>query len=432
MNPIYLNFVDNIKKHKLISSNDKVLACVSGGADSMTMVNMLVDYLSDDLSRLEVAHLNHNLRGKDSKKDEDFVRNYCKGKSLKFHCLSLDIEALAKKERLSIEDCGRRYRKKFFQDIVSGRKAFKIALAHNFDDQAETVLMRLVRGTGVDGLRGMRQEDGNIIRPILFLRRKEIEEYIEDMGLSFVQDKTNFENIYNRNKYRNLLIPYLERDFNPNIKEGLVRLAEIASIEKEYMDKCLDRLYKSCLDQEDSTSISLYEERVNGLSKNEKIQLIRYAIIRLNGTGYAFEYSHFKEMAKIIDAKKGKEVVINSISISKSFNNIIIKKLRPNDLLSPIYPKRAGRLKVNSFEINLEIPEDFPLSIRMRKNGDRIELRGKERKLKDFLIDRKIDKVDRDYLPIIESGGIILAVGDIYENKRAIEDFSIKIKVNGG
>ena len=366
MNPTYLKFVDNIRNKKLISVKDKILACVSGGADSMTMVNMLIDYLSDDLSRLEVAHLNHNLRGADSRRDEEFVRDFCKNHNIKFHCISLDIESLAKKERLSIEDCGRKYRKKFFSDIVSNRKDFKIALAHNFDDQAETVLMRVVRGTGIDGLRGMKEKDGILIRPILILKRTEIEAYIQDEGLSFVQDKTNFENDYSRNKYRNLIIPYLEIDYNPRVKESLVRLSEIASMEADFRDSCLDKLFNTCLCQEEDSWISFYEDRVKGLTKNERIQLIRYAVIRLKGSGYSFEYSHFGEMTKVVDSKPGKGVCINSISVSKSFNKILIKEQDSNDLQEPIYPVGSGHFKINSYEIYLDSPKNIKLRIRMR------------------------------------------------------------------
>ena len=432
MNPTYLKFVDNIREKNLISSHDKILACVSGGADSMTMVSMLIDYLEGDFSRLEIAHLNHNLRGEDSKRDEDFVRKFCQERGIIFHCLSLDIDDLAKTERLSIEDCGRKYRKKFFLDIVAKRNNFKIALAHNFDDQAETVLMRLVRGTGVDGLKGMKEKDGIIIRPILFLKRNEIEKYIEEHGISFVQDMTNFENEYSRNKYRNLLIPYIEREYNPSIKESLVRLSEIASMETDFRDVYLERIFDTCLFQESYRRVYFYEDRVRKLSKSERLQLVRYAVIRLNGSGYFFEYSHFIEMAKIIDSKPGKEVTINSISISKSFDKILIKKQETNDLKEDIYPAESGHFIINSFRIDLDVPEGISLRIRMRKNGDRILLKGKERKLKDYLIDEKIDRVDRDYLPIIDYGGIILAVGNIYENKEAIENLSIGIEVSGG
>lgn len=428
---MYQKFVDNIIEKNLIQDDDKVLACVSGGADSMSMLHMLIKYLKCDTSRLEVAHFDHQLRGEYSKRDADFVKEFCRDNNIVFHLMTMDIKKQSEIEKLSIEECGRKYRYKFFYEIVNNQSDFKIALAHNLDDQAETVLMRIIRGTGIDGLVAIKEKDGRIIRPLLGICRREIEEYIQSEGIEFVQDHTNFENDYTRNKIRNVIIPLIEKNINPSFKSALVTLSSHARDEKMMRDEYINGIFAKLLQRDAKYSIHLDKKEFNSLEEYVQLNLLRFAILRLKGNLQGFDYAHYKEFLNLTRSDQGKEIVINDISASVSYESFIIKNIKSNplDLACPI--QGEGLLNVNGFDIDYDLLS-YQAIIRKRKNGDRIFSRGKDRKLKDFFIDNKIDLADRDFYPIVEIDDEIIAVGNVYRNNKAIDRMKIKININGG
>lgn len=428
---IYDFFVENIKQKALIGKKSSVLCCVSGGADSMTLLDLFLRFFKDDKSKLQVAHVNHNLRGDYSLRDQKFVEEFCQKNDIIFHCKSLNIKQLAEDEGLSIEDCGRKYRYAFFRQIASGMKDCKIALAHNLDDQAETVLMRIIRGTGIDGLEGIHEKDGDIIRPILHVSREDIESYVELNSIEYVQDHTNFENDYTRNKIRNILIPQIETEYNPQFKLALVKLSKIAADENKLKSSYIDRIFHESIVKSTKNSLYLGVLRLSMMEDYEKIEIIRKSIEVLRGSLYGFDYSHFEEFRKLMHSTTGKEMTIQGINVSVSFGNLIVRNVIKNDLNKDITIFHSGTYYVNGFTIEIGL-KDSQVIIRRRKDGDKIFSRSKNRKLKDYLIDKKIDKFLREYLPIIEKDNEILAVGNIYKNYSLLNEYDIKIKINGG
>ena len=231
--------LSTINKYNLIQKGDKIVIGVSGGPDSMCLLDSLY-YLKDKLNiEIFVAHINHMIR-KEADEETEYVKDYCKNKNIKCYVKKVEVEKLAKEQKLGTEEMGRKIRYEFFKEIAKKENANKIATAHNLNDNVETVLLNLLRGTGVSGLKGIEikriENDIEYIRPIRECERKEIEEYCEKQKLNPKVDKTNLESIYNRNKVRNDLIPYLKREFNPNILEGINRLSDIAREEEEYFD----------------------------------------------------------------------------------------------------------------------------------------------------------------------------------------------------
>lgn len=428
---MYQKFFDNINNKNLIKDEDKILACVSGGADSMSMLHMLLKYFKGDKDRIEVCHFNHQLRGKEADRDEEFVRAFSMNHSLKFHCESKDIETLAKKDGLSIEECGRKYRHAFFKSIVGDDKNFKIALAHNLDDQAETVLMRIIRGTGIDGLTGIKEQDGQIIRPLLTISRSDIEDYIAKENITFVQDHTNFESEYTRNKLRNIFIPWIEKEINPSFKKSLLKLSDHASNDKLIKEDYVSRIFDSLVIENKNISILLDRNKLSDYKEFVQTELIRTAIERILGHLQGFDQVHYEEFLKILVADQGKEMTINNISLSIYSDNLLIKKVFPNQLCQPIFLKGKGKIVVNGFLINYDT-KNKSLTLRKRKDGDRIFYRDKLRKLKDFFINRKISMVDRDYYPIVEFEGDILAVADIFLDRNKLNAEHIDINIDGG
>jgi len=199
-----------IIKHNLFSYGDSILVAVSGGADSICMLDVLVSLKEEFQIKISVAHLNHMLRGEEAYRDEKFVQSICKAYQVPYHVTRIDITKLSADKRCSVEEAGRIARYEFFQQLKAEYNINCIATAHNKNDNVETVLMRLMRGTSIHGLGGIpSKNDSGVIRPLLHATREEIEGYIRSHNLSYVVDRTNLENSYTRNKIRNQLLPYI-------------------------------------------------------------------------------------------------------------------------------------------------------------------------------------------------------------------------------
>ncbi|HLR36336.1 MAG TPA: tRNA lysidine(34) synthetase TilS, partial [Tissierellales bacterium] len=207
--------LETIRNYNLIDEGDQVVIGVSGGPDSMALLYILLDIKKVIPFNIYVAHVNHGVRGEAANKDEEFVRNICKDLNFPFYSIKVNMYEYAKDHNMTGEEAGRKLRYDFFKKVLKKHGRGKIAVAHNKNDQAETLIMRFMRGTGIDGLKGIPYKRGNIIRPLLEINRDEIEAYIGENKIDTRLDKTNLEPIYNRNKIRLELMPYIEENFNP-------------------------------------------------------------------------------------------------------------------------------------------------------------------------------------------------------------------------
>lgn len=241
-----MNVIDTV--YKTITENDlvhgdKILAALSGGADSVCLTHVLY-ILSDRLGiKLYACHLNHMIRGKDADSDEAFCRAFTESLGIAFFSKKADVPAFAKERGISEELAGREIRYDYFNEIAEGNTIPLIATAHNRNDNAETITMNFIRGSGSLGLCGIPCKRGNIIRPLLDVTRSEIEQYCSENKLAYVTDKTNAENVYTRNKIRLGLIPYITNDFNPNFVGTVTRNAEIVSRDEKYIDSVADNVF---------------------------------------------------------------------------------------------------------------------------------------------------------------------------------------------
>ncbi|MBR6645957.1 MAG: tRNA lysidine(34) synthetase TilS, partial [Clostridia bacterium] len=191
-----------IEKHNLLTFGDSVLCALSGGADSVCLLRVLCLLKEKYDLKIFAAHINHMLRGESADSDEEFAKELCKNFDVPFYSKKIDVLKYAKEHSQSTEEAGREVRYNFFYELCDTYNINKIATAHNLNDNTETVVMRFIRGTGINGLSGIPYKNNNIIRPILDLSRKEIEAFLKDENISFVTDKTNFEPVYFRNKVR--------------------------------------------------------------------------------------------------------------------------------------------------------------------------------------------------------------------------------------
>lgn len=291
-----------IQKYKLIQKEDKIVIGVSGGPDSMTLLHVLYQLREKIGFEICVAHINHMIR-EEADEETKYVKEFCENIGVNCYIKRVDVQKESQEQKISTELAGRNARYKFFEEIAKKEKANKIATAHNANDNAETVLMNFMRGSGTSGLKGIEKiRDGKFIRPIIECNRKEIEQYAEENHLEPKYDKTNMENIYTRNKIRNLLIPYIEKEFNPNIVESINRLSTIAMKEDEYFHKLVETLFeKLCINADncDKNTIIINLKEFNILDDVIKARFILYTISKLLGSSQGIEKIHIEDIIKL-------------------------------------------------------------------------------------------------------------------------------------
>ena len=296
--------LNTINKYNMIQSGDGIVIGVSGGPDSMTLLNIL-NNLKEKLNiKLYVAHINHSIR-EEADAETEYVKEFCKKIDVEFFAKKVKVEEIAKELKMGTEEAGRNIRYEFFEEVAHKVGANKIATAHNLNDNAETVLMNIMRGTSVSGLKGIdKVRDGKYIRPIIECSRAEIEEYCKEKNLNPRYDKSNNENIYTRNKIRNLLIPFLQKEFNPNIVEGINRLSQIAIEEEQFINKVVEKEYEKLQIAVDNTIILNLKE-FNKLDYVIKAKLILYTISKVYGKTSGIEKKHIDDIIKLCDNNIG-------------------------------------------------------------------------------------------------------------------------------
>ena len=236
-----------INKENLLTRGKKVIVTCSGGADSIFLLHILNKLGYDCI----VAHCNFHLRGEESNRDENFVREYCKKENLTLLVEHFDTTKYATEKKLSIEMAARELRYNWFENIRKEYNAQAIAVAHHSDDSIETILLNLLRGTGLKGICGIRPKNGYIVRPLLCVNRKEIEEYLQNNDTQYITDSTNLENEYTRNKIRNIVMPIL-REINPQIDSVMLSNAENFT--------AAESIYQSVIEKEKSSAISITDD----------------------------------------------------------------------------------------------------------------------------------------------------------------------------
>lgn len=317
-----------IQKHNLIQKGDKIVIGVSGGPDSMCLLNCLF-CLKEILSiELVVCHINHMLR-KEAEEETKYVQRFCDKIGVPCFTKYVDVIKLSQEQKLGTEEMGRKVRYEFFEEVAQKTNSNKIATAHNSNDNAETVLMNLLRGSGISGLKGIEIKVKQYIRPILECNRTEIEDYCKEKDLNPRIDKTNLENDYTRNKIRNQLIPYLQKDFNSNIIQGLNRLSELATEEEEYFKEIVSKTYETLKIGENEKEVILDLQEFNRLPKVIKGRLLLYTINKVIGTTQGIGKVHIEDCIKLCANNIGNKYLTpnKNVKIFVKKGNIFVKKM---------------------------------------------------------------------------------------------------------
>ena len=299
--------IETIRKYSLIENGDKIVLGISGGPDSISMLNIIKEIKDEQIIKFEicVAHINHMIR-EEAIDDEKYVKDYCERNNIKCYIKRIDVMKIANDKKIGTEEAGRNARYDFFEEILKKTDSNKIAIAHNKNDKIETIIMNLLRGSGLSGLKGIEPiRDDKFIRPLIECERQEIEQYCEENKLEPRIDKTNFENEYTRNKIRNVLIPYIKKEFNPNIINTLNRLSELVGEEEEYIEKQVERNFENLKLVETKKEIVLDLKKFNKLEKVIKSRLVLYTIMSIFGTTKGIEKVHVDDIIKLCDNNIG-------------------------------------------------------------------------------------------------------------------------------
>lgn len=291
--------IDTIKKYNLIELEDKIVLGVSGGPDSISMLNILNEIKEELNFEIYVAHINHMIR-EEAEDDEKYVQSYCEKNNIHFFAKRIDVKQVANNMKTGTEEAGRKIRYDFFEEVMQKVGANKIAIAHNKNDKIETIIMNLLRGSGTSGLKGIEPvRDNKYIRPLIECERQEIEQYCEENNLNPRIDKTNFENDYTRNKIRNIIIPYIKKEFNPNIIETINRLSQVATEESDYIDRQTSKIYQDLLIERNQNQIVLKLKEFNEQEKVIKSRIILLATKQLMGSTQGIEKIHIEDIIKL-------------------------------------------------------------------------------------------------------------------------------------
>ena len=312
--------LETIKKYNLISENDKIVVAVSGGPDSMCLLHILLTLRKEYNLELNVAHVNHMIRD-NAILAEEYVKDFCEKNNLNFFVKKVDVHELSKKDRIGTEEAGRKARYEFFNEVKEMTSSNKIAIAHNKNDKVETIFLNLIRGTGTYGLIGIEPKNGIYIRPLLEIERENIERYCDEFNLNPRIDESNFENIYNRNKIRNVIIPYIKKEFNPNIVNTVSRLSDIVQDEEKYFNKIVENEYKKLVIEETNEYIKLNRKEFNDLDLIIRKKLVFYVINKLIGSTMGIEKIHVEDIIKLCSNNIGNKYLTPKKNIKVSLKN---------------------------------------------------------------------------------------------------------------
>ncbi len=456
--PLFASFKGFIRKEKLFSHRDSILVAVSGGPDSLCLLNLLI-LLSEAWSlRLAVAHFDHGLRGQESRRDRDFVRQVCKVNSLPFFFEYADVGAEAKEKKKGIQDIARQLRYAFFKQIAQTNGLRFIATGHTCDDQAEEILFRLIRGAGPEGLSGIRlKRADNVIRPLLFCKKADILAHLAQYQIPFVSDSSNLQTKYTRNKIRRLIMPLIEKQINPSATNAIYKAGRLLAQDSRALESIADAAYEKCLTKKQNVpGIALDRSLLLELPEAIRKRVFKRAMEQAGIRPWKIRYDHLEKASEISLSTKPSSFYLlpekfmllrnyNTICIvKKTFEYIWKTKDRNHFCLiaaSPgsfELPKGAGKILLKkadcatiteAFQADVPHPlfidldqADFPFTITFRKDGDRFQPIGQrhEGKLKKFLISRRIPRFSRDFLPILRKGDKIIAVCGLEISQQAV------------
>jgi tRNA(Ile)-lysidine synthase len=433
---MFEKFKNYLTEQNLVHRGDKILLAISGGIDSMVMAHLFLRFGSD----IGIAHCNFTLRAEDSEQDEELVRKYAEESDIPFYSVRFDTKAYAKKLKLSVQMAARDLRYDWFETIRKENNYSSVAVAHNLNDNIETIIINLTRGTGISGLTGIRPLSGKIIRPLLFATRDNIIEYCNQNHILYREDKSNADTKYTRNKIRHNVIPVL-KEINPSLDKTLTETADKLTEVNEILVKYIEMI-NDAISQERGESIVFNVSLLRNYLQNRTVLYELFKPFGLNN-------GQLKDLIQITEGVTGGRIFTGTHNIIRNRNEIIISQDTKRKVIAysihninelrkvPVIHSASYKKITQDFEI----PSDrltacidsekisFPMTIRNWKAGDIFYPLGmkQSKKLSDYFIDNKYSPHDKENILILESDGMIIwIVGDRIDNRFRISNSTKK------
>ncbi len=410
------NFLKNIKDNDLFTAKDRLLLAVSGGVDSVVLCELCKHAGYDFI----IAHCNFQLRGADSDRDEQFVLNLAANYGVEFYSKTFDTKSIAAQQKRSIEETARDLRYEWFHELLAEHKLSCIVTAHHADDNIETMAMKFFRGTGIKGLRGMLPKNGKIVRPLLFARKKQLEDHARANQMGFVTDSTNLEDTYTRNFFRNRLIPLFKAVY-PSVEENLLNNIDRFSETEQLYQQAIDLHKKKLIEQKGNE----FHIPVLKLKRSTPLRSIVYEII----SDFNFTANQAEEVMALLDSETGKYVASSTHRVIRNRKWLIITPLAEKEAGTILIEEGMSNVQCSMFNIQLSISDfqaltsnlqlstsnaialldtgtiKYPLLLRKWKQGDYFYPLGmkKKKKLARFFIDNKLSKTEKEKVWVIES-----------------------------
>ena len=392
-------FIQTIEKYKLLQNGDKVIVALSGGADSVTLLDMLNSVKEIYNLTIYASHINHGLRGEEADRDENFCKILCKKYNTELFVKKADIKILAKEQKISEELCGRNVRYSYFEELSQNLSA-KIATAHTASDNIETLLFNITRGSSVTGAGAITPKRGNIIRPLIMLTREDIEQYCEQNNLEYVTDSTNLTDDYTRNKIRHQVIPVLKQ-INPQLELSAFHFSESARETAEYINIQTDKAIENAKCEYGYNCKSLLNNS-NAILKNA------VSLICKKHSGITPEYKHIELILEVLHNNGAVSIGNGYNAVSKQGILRIIGNVE-NENCNPILLK--GDTTFNNYTIKIDNSlSENKITLRTRNNTDKFTYfkRNITKPLRKVMNEMKIPSELRDNLILIAEDETVL------------------------
>ena len=437
-----------IRKYNLIQEGEGIVVGLSGGPDSVCLLHVLHCHAALLKVKLFAVHINHMLRGKESEEDEIYISELCAKLGIPLHVMAYNIKEISKARKISLEEAGREIRYQEFECFAKAVGASKIAVAHNKNDQAETVIMRIIRGTGLDGLKGMDHQRDNIIRPLLDIDRKEIEAYCLENSLYPRTDSSNLESVYTRNRVRLELIPSINSMFDTDIVGSIYKMSLLLRDDHDFIENSVLSIYNNCVENKRDKSLQLNLGKLKEWPAAVYKRIFRTAIREVKGDLTGIENVHIESILDLmLHGTTGSVVHLPSgLRVRRSYTTL---EINTETVEEPLVFEESLRIPGETvikelqgfFESELEsfdwdrhmttsgksLEQFFDyeklklgINIRNRRTGDSFKPLNSNgtKKLKEYLIDQKIPRENRDRIPLIaKDNEIVWIVGNKISDK---------------
>ncbi len=427
-----------IEKNHMIENGDRIIAGISGGADSVCLLFVLLELRKKYAVEIIAVHVNHQIRGEDALSDEQFTVDLCKKHDVKCIVFRKDVELIAKNRKQSVEEAGRDVRREAFFQVLKENEGTKIAMAHHQNDNAETFLMNISRGTGLKGLGGIRPVNGKIIRPLLCMTRTQIEEFVRSKKCGWCTDETNNEQDYTRNKIRHLILPVLEQQINVHAIQHMNETMEKLCDVWEYLQAQTQEAIVLCVKQTEKGELQIDKENYDSLHKVIQSMVIKKCLSDIAGAQKDLTSVHIEAIEQLMEKQCGKSRNLPyGVEAIRNYKGILLRQRKCNkeeemkDEIEEIKLNIPGKTHIPHKNLMIEclirkadeiIMEEIPqkpytkwfdydiikgnLTVRSRQAGDYIVIdkKGKKQKIKSYFVNEKIPAEQRNLIPLICDG----------------------------